>query len=303
MLELLVVALLDEADELDQALGLVRRRLGQRPVWAAVFLPVVAEEVEAAESLRPHKQALLGVESIRQERPVHGLDEGVKPEISLVVFARDGERHLGQSRARRGNAGLAEKGEGERLPRLRRVECTALELDRAKPVEISMIGRVQLDHERTLQAPGRRHVGGVPRVAEADALVRLPLDRDVPARPAELDAEEVPFACPLPGLPRTTGRRWSARSRRPGQGAAWPRYSSAGISMWSFTTLVRPKRSAPAAFLFASPSSAARRVRHRGPARKGSGAAQRGCHGEGSSTHGVTSREMDEDRLVRTPGR
>ena len=109
-------------------LGLVRRRLGQRPVRPAVFLPVVAEEVEAAEPLRPQEQALVGVEAVLQERPVHGLDERVQAEVRLLVFAGDGERHLGQGRARRGHARLAEEGEGERLARLRRVERTALEL-------------------------------------------------------------------------------------------------------------------------------------------------------------------------------
>ena len=59
--------------------------------------------------------------------------------------------------------------------------------------------------------------------------------------------------------------------------------------MWSFTILVRPKRSAPAAFRFASPSSVALEC-GTGPARKGSRAAQRGCNGEDSSTHAVTSR-------------
>ena len=83
--ELLIVALLDEADELDEAPGLVRTRLGQRPIRPPVFLPVVAEEVEAAEALRPQEQSLVGVEAVLQERPVHGLDEGIQAEIGLVV--------------------------------------------------------------------------------------------------------------------------------------------------------------------------------------------------------------------------
>ena len=71
----------------------------------------------------------------------------------------------------RGHAGLAEEGEGERLACLGGVERPALKLHRVQPVEIRVIGAVQIDQEGTLQAPGRRHVGGVPRVAEADALV------------------------------------------------------------------------------------------------------------------------------------
>ena len=86
--ELLVVAPLDEADELDEALRLVGGRLGQGPVGASVFLPVVAEEVEAAEPLRPQEQALVGVEAILQERPVHGLDERVESEVGLLDARR-----------------------------------------------------------------------------------------------------------------------------------------------------------------------------------------------------------------------
>ncbi len=69
------------------------------------------------------------MESILEERPVHGLDEGVESEIRLLMFAGNGERHLGQHRAWRGDAGLAEEGEGERLARLRRVERPALKQD------------------------------------------------------------------------------------------------------------------------------------------------------------------------------
>ena len=64
------------------------RRLGQGPVRAPVFLPVVAEEVEAAEPLRPQEQALVGVEAVLQERPVHGLDEGVEAEVGLLDARR-----------------------------------------------------------------------------------------------------------------------------------------------------------------------------------------------------------------------
>ncbi len=117
-------------------LACVGRRLGQGPVRAAVFLPVVAEEVEAAQPLRPQEQARLGVEAIVEEGPVDGLDQGVEAEVGLVVLAGHGERHLGQRRARRGNARLAEEGEGEGLARLRGIERPALELDRVQPVEL-----------------------------------------------------------------------------------------------------------------------------------------------------------------------
>ena len=216
--ELLVVAPLDEADELDQALRLVGGRLGQGPVGAAVFLPVVAEEVEAAEPLRPHEQALVGVESILQERPVHGLDERVESQVRLLVLAGDGERHLGQGRARRGDSGLAEEGEGEGLARLRGVERPALELHGVQAVELRVIGAVQIDDEGTLQAPGGRHVGGIPRVADADAPERLALRRDGPARPGELDAEEVPLARSPTGLLRPRGRRRASRAAGRGRG-------------------------------------------------------------------------------------
>ena len=149
---MLVVAPLDEADELDESPRLVGGRLGQGPVGAAVFLPVVAEEVEAAEPLRPQEQALVGAEAVLQERPVHGLDERVESEVRLLMLAGDGERHLGQRRARRGDSGLAEEGEGEGLARLRGVERPALELHGVQAVELRMIGAVQIDEEGTLQA-------------------------------------------------------------------------------------------------------------------------------------------------------
>ena len=134
------------------------------------------------------------------------------------MLAGDGERHLGQRRARRGDSGLAEEGEGEGLARLRGVERPALELHGVQAVELRMIGAVQIDEEGTLQAPGGGHVGGVPRVAEADALERLALRRDGPARPGELDAEEVPLARSLTRLPRPRGRRGASRAAGRGRG-------------------------------------------------------------------------------------
>ena len=69
LLEPLVVALLDQAGELDEALGLGGRRLRLRLVLALVFLPVIAEEVDAAEPLRLQEQALVGVEAMRRGTP------------------------------------------------------------------------------------------------------------------------------------------------------------------------------------------------------------------------------------------
>ena len=51
--KLLVVSPLDEADERDEAFCLVGGRLGQGPVGASVSGPIVAEEVESPEPLRP----------------------------------------------------------------------------------------------------------------------------------------------------------------------------------------------------------------------------------------------------------
>ena len=68
--------------------------------------------------------------------------------------------------------------------------------------------------KRALQAAGGCHVRGVSRVADADALVRLPLRRHGPACPGELDAEEVPLALPVARLFRPRCRRRASESRR-----------------------------------------------------------------------------------------
>ena len=217
-----IVALLDEADELDQALGLFRARLGQGPIRAPVFRPVVAEEIEAAQSLRPQEQALVGVEAVLQERAVHGLDERIQAEISLLVPARDGERHFGHGGMRGRHTRLAKEGEGERLASLRGVERTALQAERMEPVEILVVGLLQIDQERTLQAPRRRHVGGVSRVAESDPLVSLSLREQGPTRPRELKPEEVPLARLRPRALRLREPAEDLPVRRPGARVAWP---------------------------------------------------------------------------------
>ena len=150
-----------------------------------------------------------------EERSIHRLDERVQAEVRLVVPAGDGERHLGERRAGRRHARLAEEGEGQDLAGLRRVERTALEMDRAEPVEIGMVGAVEIDLEGSLQAAGRRHVRGVAGVTKADALVRLALGRQRPARPGELDPEEVPLARPGTRLfrPRAVRRPSEAAGR------------------------------------------------------------------------------------------
>ena len=78
-----------------------------------------------------------------------------------------------------------------------------------------------------------------------------------------------------------------------GAGGCMAWYSSAGISMWRGTTLVRPKRSASAAFPLASPSSGAPDSGNGRAGEEDRGADQGRRCGEGSSMHGVTSRGDD----------
>ena len=84
--------------------------------------------------------------------------------------------------------------------RLRRVERAALEMDRMQPIETLMVGAVEVDLERSLQAAGRRHVRGVAGVTKADVFARLPIGRQCPAHPGELNPKEVPLARPGAGL-------------------------------------------------------------------------------------------------------
>ena len=170
-----------------------------------------------------------------------------------------------------------------------------------RPWNSAVIGAVQIDDEGTLQAAGGGHVGGVPRVAEADALKRLALRRDGPARPGELDAEEIPLARALTRLLRPRGRRRCLR-RRPGPGAAWPGILPPRSRYGGSRPSVRPKRSVSAAFPFASPSSAAPASCTTGPARRIAEQTQGGRYGEGSSMHGVTSRGEGRGPAVGTAG-
>ena len=78
-----------------------------------------------------------------------------RPRYAFSMLAGDGERHLGQRRARRGHAGLAEEGEGECLARLRGVERPALELQSAG-------GRGNRRDRRGPDRPGRNASGPRP---------------------------------------------------------------------------------------------------------------------------------------------
>ena len=122
-------------------------RLGQRPIRTSVFLPVVAEEVQAAEPLRPDEQALCGAEPILEERPVDGLDEGVESEIRLRCSPGTVSVTSAMSRGGGGNSRLAEEGQGDGLASLRGVDSPALEPE-------SRAGRGTLRVRRAPDRPG-----------------------------------------------------------------------------------------------------------------------------------------------------
>ena len=97
--------------------------------------------------------------------------------------------------------------------------------------------------------------------------------------------------CRSPGF---FGRGAGGGPPKPPAGAggcmAW--YSSAGISIWRVTTLVRPKRPAPAAFPLASRSSGAAERGKTGAAKKIAQETKEGAIGRGPLTHGVVHKMM-----------
>src|SRR5207253_7278350 len=96
--------------------------------------------------------------------------------------------------ARRGDAYRPEHGVGQNLAALRRVQRHRMKLQRREPVKLLLAELVEVDLQRAFQALRRCEVRDLPRVADADLLVRLAFRRELGLRPRELRAKEVPFA-------------------------------------------------------------------------------------------------------------
>src|SRR5262249_7718618 len=147
------IGLVDQADEVDEALSLFLRRLALRTADDLVVFPIVAAVVKktpaaARAAFRFHKQAVSVLEMRVEKDLVHLLDDGVQPEQLLVVFTRHGERALGISGARRGHAGGSVDSEREPFASPRRIRRSGIETQRLEPMESArLIVAVELDFE------------------------------------------------------------------------------------------------------------------------------------------------------------
>ena len=283
-----VVGLLDQAGERNETLRLIGRRLGQGLVWAPIFLPVLAQVVDAAKPLGPQEQAFPGMEAILEERPIHRLDQGVQAQVDPVIPARDGEGHLGKRSAGRGHARFPEEGEGKGLARLRRVERAGLKLDRAEPVEIEVSEAGEVDLERALQ--GRRQMPCTRRSPNTEGRPSC-TSCHPPSRPRAPRGtrRRTDFARSLDRpAASAAGRAAGLPDQRPGAGVAWPRIRPPGSRCAGpppgQAEEIRAGRLPPRAVIIRGAGAPNGRT---GEDHRGAG--QRRRHGQSPSTHGVTS--------------
>jgi hypothetical protein len=117
------------------------------------------------------------------------LDERVKSDVFLVELAGHSQRDVGKAGARRGDAGGAEDGEGQRFACARGVGDAVGEAELSQAVEaFAVVKMVQLDLQRSPKQARRQRKGGVALVADADVLERLALGRELGVRPGEFRA-------------------------------------------------------------------------------------------------------------------
>ena len=127
-----------------------------------------------------------------EEALVDLFDQRVDADVFLVVLAGSRERQFGDGRRGAGTP-ASRKNAYESDSRPGRIADAAVQVEHRQPVEgLPFDVLVQVQLERFLQRPGRRHVGVVALVADADVLERLAVEaQDRLPRPGEIDAERV----------------------------------------------------------------------------------------------------------------
>ena len=150
-------------------------------------------------------------------RLVDLLDGRVQAQVFLVELARHGQGDIGEGRAATRHPGRAEDRIGQHLAGLRRVHDATVQVQFGVAVK-RLIWRVfvEIDFQRSLRIPHRRHVRAAALVTQADARVRRAVNHKVRA-----DVREIEFEIPGPligwadhGPARRRGRRPEAERPR-----------------------------------------------------------------------------------------